>query len=316
VTIDNITEKGSGQIYNTVVADCLKRAYNVVHNNGFVVTTSFVDSMIDLVPPPSDDEEVGDDGKSDTNATSAEDAPHDLFNTFDRTYWIHMGYTCPECTTDNNVLLPPGDGDVQSPVKEKDIMEQFQDKFCENLQESGIVALKNVEDCEIYFLYSASSTAQGQEMYMQEQMKATLGDDLPASITDYQMGTEIKISHIRPSDTATSVFWDTISNAYRASYNEIHSDTGYSVTDWMLERDLEMPEDESAQLLIATALVKFECPSCEANSLQTVFSTRNGVHEAFESLFCEKLHESGLNDFEDIHDCNIKFMYHMKKAVV
>jgi hypothetical protein len=301
------------------VSQTFIQAYNKIHNNGYRVTTGFVEKAI--VVPESD------------NFSSNQG----LFSTV--IFYEPFGYDCPNCPAEFGV---GGEEDgLEAPFRPKPaddskVHEKFESHFLETLRSSDTDAFADIQAVHIVFTYTDSTTTA---------TTATTADD--KSLTEEQPGVEkrnakpsdiesmhgqIEISHTM-ADHSSGTFTDmkTLGEVYKQAFDEAYSVIGYEGTSFDLESEIDIPEDtgsdaededgtpDALEYLSYYFINRYSfsfgfgcrwCPNDDdllGSSLDLVAMQGTGVHRYFEKLFCHKMKHSGLLQFQKINHCSIDF---------
>jgi hypothetical protein len=301
------------------VSQTFVQAYNKVHNNGYRVTTGFIEKAV-IVPESAD---LSND--------------QELFSTviFDEPF----GYECPKCPAEFGL-----DGEKDSleatsrpkPADDSKVHEKFEKYFLETLRSSDMAAFADIQAVHIVFTYTDPTTT-------------TTADD--KSVAEEQPGVEkrrkktkpsgnesthgqIEISHtMADHNSSTVIDMKTLGEVYEQAFDEVYSFVDYEATSFDLESEIDIPEDTGSE---AEAEVEegtpdtlewfgyyfinkysfsfsWGCRFCAndddllGSSLDLVAMQGTGAHRYFEKLFCHKMKKSGLIEFQKITHCSIDF---------
>jgi len=234
-------------------------------------------------------------------------------------------------------------------LKNPDVHEQFVDKFCNIVKTSGKKAFADVKSCAIDLTYTSAEEALDALDKFVELKKtvpdAALGWGHHEKLADYDvhLGGNLQCSHVEGGENGATITTDVgvIGKAVIEAYNEAHSDTHFSMTNFNLDRMFEIPESEDADdededpddeeggpddptlggkrrkykyhYSVSFFHSDFRCTLCRSRSRRfppgTMMFFSRGTHLAFEKLVAHKLRTSGLREYKHIHDCTLSFSY-------
>jgi hypothetical protein len=220
------------------VSQAFIQAYNKVHNNGYRVTTGFIEKAV--VIPESADFSNG----------------QGLFSTviFDEPF----GYDCPACPAEFG--LGGGEDNLEVPFRPKPaddskVHEKFESYFLETLRSSDMAAFADIQAVRIVFTYTDSSaitattttTADDKSLTeMEEHPGVEKRNNKPSDIES--MHGQIEISHTMADHSSTTVTdMKTLGEAYQQAFDEAYSVLGYEETSFDLESEIDIPEDTGSE---------------------------------------------------------------------
>jgi hypothetical protein len=346
VMINHASGDGAGWD-ESVVDQAFIDAYNAVHNNGYEITSAFIDKEVDI--PEDETGGDGDDGEPDHVLTGAVVKKNKSYwPYYGVVYYYAFGYECRLCGNDD-FLTSFTQVLVESQKADRNVHKDFEEHFCQSLRESAIVSFKDAKHCSIEFTYSpdVEEEADAATIATLDTVARKKKHQPAPSPTKQEMTGQMEITHVFNGATVSDIA--ALGQSFIEAYNEVHEGTGYMLTSFNLQREVDVPEDEggddTAQVaLYDTALAatgsrsnkskKYryysqllwyaftsECHLCGDDAdadaklpgfdemLLTRSSTGERLHGAFEELFCHKLKMSGLDKYFAANKCSIVFSY-------
>ncbi|GAX17040.1 hypothetical protein FisN_5Hu424 [Fistulifera solaris] len=228
--------------------------------------------------------------------------------------FVQVGWMQPDCR------LCPNDDDVVAAFKNtqdlKAIHSTFESEFCSLLRESGSANFAHAHACSFSFLDVAGQS----HVSLPIQGK-------PSKNTEAQVILRGALHDFSEKDMTV------VDESIIAAYNEAFSSVGYSLGAFSTVADIDLPahleqpdcrlcpnDDDAlvvseAKLLVArvTPVTQPDCRLCpnDDDSFTVAVSPEKlaFLHSAFEKSFCQKLKNSGLANFVNVHGCNVRFVH-------
>jgi hypothetical protein len=305
------------------VSQTFIQAYNKVHNNGYRVTTGFIEKAV-VVPESAD---------LSNN--------QELFSTV--IFYEPFGYGCPKCPAEFGLGGEEDSLEATSrpkPADDSKVHEKFESYFLETLRSSDMVAFADIQAVHIVFTYTdpATTTTTDDKSMAEEQPGVEKRRKPKPSDNNESTHGQIEISHTMADHSSSTVIdMKTLGEVYRQAFDEVYSFMDYEATSFDLESEIDIPEDTGSEAE-AEAETKAEegtpdplewfgfyfinrysfsfsyhCRWCAndddllGSSLDLVAMQGTGVHRYFEKMFCHKMKNSGLIQFKKITHCSIDF---------
>jgi hypothetical protein len=306
------------------VSQTFIQAYNKVHNNGYRVTTGFIEKTV-VIPEFAD--------------LSNSQGP---FSTV--IFSEPFGYDCPNCPAEFG--LGGEEDSVEAPFRPKPaddskVHDKFESYFLDTLRSSDMAAFADIQAVSIVFTYTDSTTTAtttANDKSLTEEQPSIEKRVIKPSDTDIEtMHGQIEISHTMADHSSSTVIdMKTLGEAYTQAFDESYSFIGYEGTSFDLESEIDIPEDSGAATEAEEGTIDalgpyspssyynyftngfsfnfgYSCRFCRndgdllGSSLDLVAMQGTGVHRYFEKLFCHKMKYSGLLQFQKINHCSIDF---------
>ena len=215
-------------------------------------------------------------------------------------------------------LLPPL---MLRQLDNTDLHSQFETVFCKLIAQADPSSFGEVSKCRIDFTYSLSDAWGHHD-----------NDNEPADYAGELRG-EYHLSHVlKTNDMDDASMLESritaIGNCFKDTYNMIHADSAYTFTDFTLEREIDIPENDDDDENFALAgpyrglwAAKFgswrgsyECRLCAPDDRKFVpplmlARLTMGEHAAFEATFADCLRESGVPAFRKVTNPHLFFTY-------
>jgi hypothetical protein len=296
------------------VGQAFIQAYNTVHDNGYRITTGFIDKTV-VIPESADSSNLD-------------------FSTV--IYYYPFGYDCPNCPTEFGLGGEAPEDSLEATAKPKPaddskVHEKFENRFLKALRSSDMAAFADIETVHIVFTYTdptTTATAADDES-LTEPPRAETRTTKPSD-TESMYG-HIEITHMKADGSSSTVIdMKLLGEVYQQSFDAVYSVMGYQVTSFDLESEIDIPEEESDGDAdetgednlesvyyflrgIYTYTFGFGCTLCPNDddllgfSVDLVTMQESGAHRFFEKLFCHKMKKSGKLQFKEINHCSIDF---------
>jgi hypothetical protein len=208
-------------------------------------------------------------------------------------------------------------------LESPDLHRQFEEKFCDIIREADPASFADVKTCQIDFTYSLADAWNRRK---DKDHKKDKDDE------DFQgeMAGEFNVHGVleEKGEHISQARVQAMGSCFKDSYNMVHSKGLYTITDFDLEREIDVPEEddedsEPDQLgsrrrkyySSSWYNYKYGCNLCAPDDdrkyVPPLVMSRltMGEHQAFEAVFTNCLRESGVPAFAEVSDARIRFTY-------
>lgn len=121
---------------------------------------------------------------------------------------------------------------------EPTLHQKFEAMFCDELRESGKVAFQAVADCKVTFTYSPDAALASKDKALEWGRRKNQAD------SGERIGVQMVVKHVYRTGGRGTSYNPSIVGKYLAdAYNEVHADTGLTISNYVPDRVIYVPEE-------------------------------------------------------------------------
>lgn len=237
------------------------------------------------------------------------------------------------------------------------VHQQFVDEFCHQLRTSGLESLAGIQSCGIDFAaaldestatmgsFNTNNDSSNSAVAWPWNRKKQDNGDQSATGT---IGVQVELVHVVGAEDTIDSDMSVVPKAVIAAYNEVHADTGFTLTSMNVQRLIRAPEKDEddggdgsntpAMLGAAASAASLSKSSKRGYYTIGMYSSGWGCtmcrddrslpppvllaqlmddrHIGFENLVRSKLVQTGLDEYQELRGVRVHFSYTEDDTVV